>query len=125
MLHVRGVREVSGTVISVYNIGTITTIYTEGINTERADKYGLLFVIAGGTVANLARQVSIDNSNFYDPYDSIGTNLANLSTNILNSRYIMVNNINSSTLISPYTRFTFVGTGSITTLSLYYLQQEK
>ena len=124
MLHVRGVREVSGTVISVYNIGTITTIFTEGINTERASKSGLLFVLAGGSIANLQRQVSIDNENWYNSYGNANGDLTNIATALSSSRFIMLNNIESSSIISPFTRFTFVGTGSITTLSLYYIQKE-
>ena len=124
MLHIRGVREVSGTLISVYNIGTITTIYTEGINTERASKSALLFVVAGGSVATLQRQVSIDNTNWYNAYGNANGDLTNIASAISSSRLIMLNNIESSSVISPYTRFTFVGTGDITTLTLYYLQKE-
>lgn len=124
MLHVRGVRDGSGTLISVYNVGTISTITTEGINTERASKSGLLFVLAGGSVATLQRQVSIDNTNWYNAYGNANGDLTNIASAISDSRLIMLNNIESSSTISPYTRFTFVGTGSITTLTLYYLQKE-
>ncbi len=124
MLHVRGIREVSGTLISVYNIGTITTIYTEGINTERADEQGLLFVLAGGSIAALQRQVSIDNSNWYNAYNANLGNLTTILSAISNSQLVILNDTNSGNVISPYTRFSFVGTGSITTLSLYYLQKE-
>lgn len=124
MLHVRGVRDNSGTLISVYNIGTINTITTEGINTERASKSGLLFVLAGGSIATLQRQISIDNNNWYNAYGNANGDLTTLVSAISNSRLIMLNNIESSSVISPYTRFTFVGTGSITTLTLYYLQKE-
>ena len=124
MLHVRGVREVSGGLISVYNIGTITTIFTEGIDTERASKSGLLFVLAGGSVATLQRQVSIDKENWYNAYGNANGDLTTIVSAISNSRLIMLNNIESSSVISPYTRFSFVGTGSITTLTLYYLQKE-
>lgn len=124
MLHVRGVRDNSGTLISVYNIGTINTITTEGINTERASKSGLLFVLAGGSIATLQRQISIDNNNWYNAYGNANGDLTTLGSAISNSRLIMLNNIESSSVISPYTRFTFVGTGSITTLTLYYLQKE-
>lgn len=124
MLHVRGVRDNSGTIISVYNIGTINTITTEGINTERASKSGLLFVLAGGSIATLQRQISIDNNNWYNAYGNANGDLTTLVSAISNSRLIMLNNIESSSVISPYTRFTFVGTGSITTLTLYYLQKE-
>lgn len=124
MLHVRGVRDNSGTLISVYNIGTINTITTEGINTERASKSGLLFVLAGGSIATLQRQISIDNNNWYNAYGNANGDLTTLVSAISNSRLIMLNNIESSSVISPYTRFSFVGTGSITTLTLYYLQKE-
>lgn len=124
MLYVRGVRDESGTLISVYNVGTINTITTEGINTERASKSGLLFVLAGGSVTTLQRQVSIDNTNWYNAYGNANGDLTTIVSAISNSRLIMLNNIESSSVISPYTRFTFVGTGLITTLSLYYLQKE-
>lgn len=125
MIYYQLLRDNSGTVISSYNAGTINTITTESVETERTDgECGLLFVLAGGTAADLARQVSFDNVNFYNVFDSNGTNLSNLSTNILNSRFVLFNNINSSNVIAPWTRFTFVGTGTITTLTLYYAQKE-
>ena len=125
MLHVRGVRDNSGTLISAYNVGTINTITTEGINTERGDKQGLLFVLAGGSIASVTRQISIDNSNWYNVYDMSNSNVSTLVTAISNSRYIILGDTNSANVIAPYTRFNFVGTGTIATLTLYYIQQEK
>ena len=124
MIHVRGVRDSSGTLISAYNVGTITTITTEGINTERANKSGLLFVLAGGSVATLQRQMSIDNVNWYNSYGNANGDLTNIATALSDSRYVMLNNIESSSVIAPYSRFSFVGTGTITTLTLYYIQKE-
>ena len=126
MLHFQLCKEASGTVITTYAIGTITTIATDAIDTYRTgDNQGLLFVIAGGTVATLKRQVSSDKSNWYDIYDNTGLNLSNLSANIPNSRLVMLNNPGSSPVIAPWTRFTFVGTGSLTTISLYYVEEQE
>lgn len=126
MLHYSIVKDNSGTAISTYSVGTISTIVTESIATERhKGMQGLLFVIAGGTIADVQRQVSFDNTNFYDVYDSNGTNLTNLSTNVTNSRFLVVNNIDSSNVVANFTRFKFVGTGSIATLTaLYYVHEE-
>ena len=124
MLHVRAVRDSGGTVINAYNVGTISTVTTEGIYTERGDEQGLLFVLAGGSITSVTRQVSIDNTNFYNAFDEGNSNLSTLVTAISNSRLIILGGTNSANTFSPYTRFTFVGTGSITTLTLYYLQKE-
>lgn len=126
MIHYQLMRDDSGTAISVYNIGTINTITTESIKAhENKGIMGLLFVIAGGTVATLQRQASFDNVNFYDIYDSNGTNLTNLSANVFNSRFVVFNNVDSSDVVAPYMRFKFVGTGTITTITnLFYVNQE-
>lgn len=125
MKYVQLLQEVSGNDLNVYNIGTITTIATKPINTDRIGAGGLLFVLAGGTVANLIREVSIDKSNFYTPYDHAGVNLGNIAATVANSRYILLNEVDSSGVIARWTRFKFVGTGTITTVSVYFIGEEE
>ena len=125
MLRFQLCKEASGNVISAYAIGTITTIATEPLDTVRAGMQGLLFVVAGGTVSTLKRQMSNDGTNWYNIYDSNGVDLSSLSANITNSRYIMLNNADSSSVIAPWTRFTFVGTGSLTTVTVYYAEEQE
>ena len=124
MLRFQLCKEASGNVINAYNIGTITTIATEPLDTSRAGMQGLLFVIATGTVVTLKRQVSPNQVDWYNIYDSVGSDLSSLSTNITSSRYIILNNIGSSSVIAPWTRFTFAGTGSLTTITLYYAEEQ-
>lgn len=124
MLRFQLCKEASGNVISAYGIGTITTIATEPIDTVRAGMQGLLFVIAGGTVATLKRQVSPDQTNWYNIYDSTGSDISSLSATIPNSRYVVINNIGTSQVVAPWTRFTFVGTGTITTVTVYYAEEQ-
>lgn len=125
MKYVQLLQEVSGNDLNVYDIGTITTIATKPVNTDRIGAGGLLFVIAGGTVANLVREVSIDKENFYTPYDNTGLNLGNISANVPNSRFIALNEVDSSGVLTPWTRFKFVGTGTITTVSVYFIGEEE
>ena len=125
-LHIQLLKDSSGTLISSYSANSTNTITTEGIDTSNYTGQAGLLLVLNGTVANLTRQVSIDNSTFYDVYDNLGNKLIYISSSpIPSSRYIMFENLSCNEVISPYTRFQFIGSGTVTTVTAYYIQTEE
>jgi len=125
MIHTQVVRDSSGNLLTSYNINTTNVITTEGINTERNYSKSALLLVQDGSITQITREVSVDNTNYYVPYDANGLSLANCGSAIPNSRYISLAAGDSGSLATPWTRFKFAGARTITTVSLWYMQEEQ
>jgi hypothetical protein len=115
-----------GSVINSFAIGSGQTVTTDGINTEKlkGDAWSGIFFIVNGTINGLTRQVSYDNSNWYTPYDRRGGSLGIcINGSINNSRFVSIFDINSASLIAPWTRFNATALSG-GTLTMVYVSDE-
>lgn len=128
MLQIQYLLNSGGDVISSLAVGSGQTVTTQGVKTDLKSSSGSagLFLIITGTVNALTRDVSIDNTTFYTPYDGYGASLANCigATTASTSRYISLDIVSSGQIVAPYTRFNakMLSGG---TLSMVYISNEE
>lgn len=125
MLHTQLLRDSSGNNLSSYNINTTNVITTEGVDTQRNEGNSALLIVQDGSITEITRQVSIDNTNWYTPYGVGSLSLSQVGSAIPDSRMITLSDADSSNVIAPYTRFKFAGARTITTVSMWYIQEEQ
>jgi hypothetical protein len=123
MLHIQYLNDTAGTTISALAVASAGTVLTEGIDTSRDVTSMGLFVIHTGTISSLTREVSIDNTTFYTPYDKVSSLSVVMTTTATNSRYISLVNPDSGNICSPFTRYS-VKMLSGGTLTLVYVANE-
>lgn len=127
MINVQLLEETSGNLIKAFVATSQATYRTKGIDMSRlGDNAGLLIVCTTGSVSGISRQVSVDNTNFYTPYDNVGADISPVYGLVANSRYVSLTANNSSGIVAPYVRFQFITTGVVAhNISMYYIQDEK
>ena len=116
MLHTQLFVDTAGTVINAYAVGSLGSIITGGVKTERDTQgQGILFVFTG-TIASVTRQVSIDNVTYYTPYNLASDISLVVSGSMANSRFVSLTNVNSANVVVPWQRFTVksVSGGTVT-----------
>jgi len=94
--------------------------YTDDISTKQIDGYAsLLAVLAGGSPSiTIDIQVSVDENNWYSPYDSSGNDVSNIVTALTASRYMAIN-----IQLAPFIRFKLTPVAD-TTLTLQLVKSE-
>lgn len=123
MIHTFQLQNTGGDAISSLSISSGVVVYTNPVNTERAEEVALILVNVG--TLTIAQEVSVDKTNFYTPYDiggrvSLGTIGSGLS---VSSLYISLNKSLSAPIFAPWTRFLFLAHATAT-LTAYYLHKE-
>lgn len=112
-----------GIAINSLAVGSGQTVTTEGLDTSKVKNSGLLLVFTG-TVNALTRDVSIDDINYYTPYDSkMGILNACITGSVNNSRFITLEINNSANMVVPWTRYN-IKMLSGGTLTAYYIADE-
>jgi hypothetical protein len=123
MIHTQVLNDTGGSAITSLAVGSGVSIYTSGVNAERGKESALILIIAG--TISVTQEVSIDNTNFYTPYDLGGrVSMGNVGSALVTTgMYISLNQAVSCPVIAPYKRFIFQAL-STSTISAYYLQEE-
>jgi len=91
------------------------TAYTDSCNIRFAQGYmATLIVLGGGSSVTITQQCSLDNTNWYDPIDIVGTPLGIVYTTLLASSYIYF-----SPILAVWMRFKIVaGADSVVTMKI-------
>jgi hypothetical protein len=124
MLHVTLLKESSGSAISSLYINSQTLYETQSIDTSRSGNQALL-VVLNGTLGQVTQQVSVDGTNYYNVFDSVGVNYTNLTGTTPNSRLIVIDQMGSNKVVAPWTKFRISGAATVTTVSMWYIHSEE
>ena len=99
---------------------TATGTYTSSaIRVDRSNGYASLLVLTSAGSLDIDFQVSDDSTNWYTPVNTSGTSLGSINGAVTANSWIVFN-----PQVATYVRFIFILTGSNSTVSAYYRQQE-
>jgi len=111
-----------GAALNLTNIDTTTVVTTQGVDITRQVGGAGILLVHDGTIDTLTQEWSIDDTNYYSAYGLTNVALGALPS-APNSRFISLYDVNSSQNVAKYTRFKLAGEGTITTVTMHYIQE--
>ena len=98
---------------------TGTYVSKEMVNHGHSGQTGLVVKTTAGSLV-ITFELSNDNNNWYEPYNSAGTKINTVANNLTGDAWVVF-----TPQVAEWIRFRFVLTGSNSTVSAIYHQQEE
>lgn len=124
MLYIQLLKESSGSELKLFYTNSQTVYETNAIDTSRANEQAIL-LIHTETIGAVTRQVSVNGTNFYNVFDTLGGNLTAMAGTFGNSRMLIIDQNGTNKVIAPWTKFRFMGVGTGSYITMWYLHTEE